>query len=98
MFFRDPVAAFANIGRAVRPGGRLVMMVWQRHERNEWSVSIERALVGPGRAPDPASGMPRYARDVGQPAPVCGEVDKTLGRPARTYAEWVADHADAFQN
>jgi SAM-dependent methyltransferase len=44
MFFRDPVAAFANIGRALRPGGRLLMMVWQAHERNEWSVSIERAL------------------------------------------------------
>src|SRR5581483_8598015 len=28
MFFGDPVAAFANIGRALRPGGRLVMMVW----------------------------------------------------------------------
>lgn len=44
MFFRDPVAAFANLGRAVRPGGRLVMMVWQAHERNEWSVALERAL------------------------------------------------------
>ena len=29
MFFADPVAAFANIGRALRPAGRLVMMVWQ---------------------------------------------------------------------
>ena len=29
MFFADPVAAFGNIGRALRPGGRLVMMVWQ---------------------------------------------------------------------
>jgi SAM-dependent methyltransferase len=62
MFFADPVAAFANIGRAMRPTGRLVMMVWQHHDRNEWSVSIERALaidaseptVSPG-APDPFS-------------------------------------------
>jgi SAM-dependent methyltransferase len=46
MFFDDPIAAFANIGRALRPAGRLVMMVWQRHEENEWSVSIERALRG----------------------------------------------------
>jgi SAM-dependent methyltransferase len=46
MFFDDPIAAFANIGRALRPTGRLVMMVWQRHEENEWSVSIERALRG----------------------------------------------------
>lgn len=44
MFFRDPVAAFTNIGRAIRRGGRLLMMVWQGHERNEWSVALERAL------------------------------------------------------
>jgi uncharacterized protein YbjT (DUF2867 family) len=42
--------------------------------------------------------MARYARGVGQPAPLTGEVEKILGRPARTYAEWVADHADAFRN
>jgi uncharacterized protein YbjT (DUF2867 family) len=41
--------------------------------------------------------MARYARGVGQPAPVTGEVEKVLGRPARTYAQWVADHADAFR-
>ena len=29
MFFQDPVVAFANVGRALRPAGRLVMMVWQ---------------------------------------------------------------------
>ena len=28
MFFDDPVAAFGNIGQALRPGGRLVLMVW----------------------------------------------------------------------
>ena len=42
--------------------------------------------------------MARYAREVGQPAPVTGEVERILGRPARTFAEWVADHADAFRN
>jgi ubiquinone/menaquinone biosynthesis C-methylase UbiE len=44
MFFDDPVAAFANIARALRPAGRLVMMVWQAHEHNEWIVAINRAL------------------------------------------------------
>jgi SAM-dependent methyltransferase len=47
MFFDDPVAAFANIGRALRPAGRLVMMVWQPAERNEWDVAIRRCLAGP---------------------------------------------------
>jgi hypothetical protein len=50
MFFDDPVAAFANIAAALRPAGRLVMMVWREHELNEWSVAIERAL---GRAGSP---------------------------------------------
>jgi SAM-dependent methyltransferase len=59
MFFADPVAAFANIGRALRPAARLVMMVWQAHEQNEWSKSIEHALVGttapPRETPGPFS-------------------------------------------
>jgi SAM-dependent methyltransferase len=44
MFFRDPIAAFRNVGRALRPGGRLVMMVWQAHDANEWSVAVQQAL------------------------------------------------------
>jgi SAM-dependent methyltransferase len=62
MFFDDPVAAFANIGRAVRPAGRLVMMVWQGPERNAWEVAIRgslEGLEGPASAasegPDPFS-------------------------------------------
>lgn len=47
MFFNDPVAAFANVGRALRPAGRLVMMVWQAQGRNEWDVTIHRALAAP---------------------------------------------------
>lgn len=55
MFFDDPAAAFANIAVALRPGGRLVMMVWQEHEHNEWSVAIERALGREGEgSPVPA--------------------------------------------
>jgi SAM-dependent methyltransferase len=54
MFFNDPVAAFTNIAQALRRDGRLVMMVWQAHERNEWSVAIAHALVGDGEFPPPA--------------------------------------------
>ncbi|GAA0252744.1 class I SAM-dependent methyltransferase [Actinomadura nitritigenes] len=46
MFFDDPVAAFANVGQALRPAGRLVMMVWQPAERNEWEVAVRRSLAG----------------------------------------------------
>ena len=42
--------------------------------------------------------MARYARGVGQAAPLTGEVERILGRPARTFAEWVADHTAVFQN
>ena len=62
MFFGDPGAAFANIGRALRPAGRLVMMVWQAAELNEWEVAICRALEAAGEpmavppgGPDPFS-------------------------------------------
>ena len=53
MFFDDPAAAFAHVGRALRTHGRLVMMVWQAGARNEWDVAIRRALEGPegGREP-----------------------------------------------
>ena len=44
MFFDDAAAAFANIGGALRPAGRLVMMVWQTRERNEWEVAISEAI------------------------------------------------------
>ena len=36
MFFADPVAAFRNLRRALRPGGRLVFLCWQRPEKNPW--------------------------------------------------------------
>jgi SAM-dependent methyltransferase len=60
MFFLDPVVAFANLGWALRPDGRLVMMVWQGHKQNEWSLAIEEALGGSrvapaSEAPDPFS-------------------------------------------
>ncbi|MFE4977392.1 class I SAM-dependent methyltransferase [Kitasatospora sp. NPDC056651] len=36
MFFEDPVAAFANIGRALRPGGRLAFVCVSDPARCEW--------------------------------------------------------------
>jgi SAM-dependent methyltransferase len=46
MFFANPAAAFANIARALRPGGRLVALMWQRRDDNEWAVAIDEA-IGP---------------------------------------------------
>lgn len=41
MFFADPIAALRNIRGALADDGRLVMMVWQALEANEWSLAIQ---------------------------------------------------------
>ncbi|GAA3017703.1 class I SAM-dependent methyltransferase [Streptosporangium longisporum] len=55
MFFTDPIAAYTNIGRALRPGARLVLLVWQGRDRNEWASAIRRSLT---TAPAPPTGGP----------------------------------------
>jgi hypothetical protein len=43
--------------------------------------------------------MARYAKYLRQPQHLpTGDVDNALGRPARTYAQWVADHTTAFRH
>jgi SAM-dependent methyltransferase len=74
MFFRDPIAAFTNIGKGLRRGGRLLMMVWQGHERNEWSVSIKRALATTVASPVPAPTAPDPF-SLADPATVQGTLD-----------------------
>ncbi|WP_055695578.1 class I SAM-dependent methyltransferase [Streptomyces prasinopilosus] len=51
MFFADPVAAFANIGRALRPGGRLAFVCPQSFDRMDQSV-IFAAVAGHVPLPD----------------------------------------------
>jgi SAM-dependent methyltransferase len=55
MFFSDPAAAFANIAAALRPEARLVLLVWQRHEHNEWARAIDAALGDAARPPQPGA-------------------------------------------
>jgi SAM-dependent methyltransferase len=57
MFFADPVAAFANIAAALRADARLVLLVWQRLERNEWVQLIDAAL-GDAAQPTPPGADP----------------------------------------
>jgi SAM-dependent methyltransferase len=55
MFFADPVAAFRNLIRALRQGGRLVMAVWATIDENiHWKIPFEIAVrhIGPP-APQP---------------------------------------------
>jgi uncharacterized protein YbjT (DUF2867 family) len=56
-----------------------------------------RAMAEHGHRPEfVAALMARYARQDGQAAPVSGDVEEVLGRPARSFARWAADHAALF--
>jgi len=55
MFFSDPAAAFANIAAALRPEARLVLLVWQRQEHNEWARAIDAALGDAAQPPQPGA-------------------------------------------
>ncbi|GII77177.1 methyltransferase [Sphaerisporangium rufum] len=59
MFFADPVAAFANIRRALRPDGRVAFLSLQAMERNEVGAvfgAMLRQLPGGGPAGGRAAG------------------------------------------
>jgi ubiquinone/menaquinone biosynthesis C-methylase UbiE len=58
MFFGDPAAAFANIARAIRPGGRLALLVWQGPGYNEWFRELTGALAAGRELPAPSAGPP----------------------------------------
>ena len=68
MFFTDPVAAFTNIGHALRPGARLVLLVWQAYDRNEWATAVRRALAGDATPTDTGSELAPFS--FGDPATV----------------------------
>ena len=62
MFFADPAAAFANIARALRPGGRLCIATWQPLVANEWLVIPGAVLLSFGTMPDSAEGPGMFAQ------------------------------------
>lgn len=72
MFFADPVAAFRNIGVALKPGGRLIFACWAPLEENRhWLISYEialrhlGALASEDARPGPlAFGNPDYVRRI----------------------------------
>ena len=37
MFFADPLAAFANLRRALKPGGRMAFVCWRAFKDNDWA-------------------------------------------------------------
>lgn len=45
MFFGDPVAAFKNLRRALKPSGRLVFVCWRTPQENPWGLVPMRAAA-----------------------------------------------------
>lgn len=72
MFFGDPAAAFGHLRGALKPGGRLVFLVWRPFKENGWAF-VPFAAAGP-LLPQ----MPRPAPD--EPGPF------SFGDPARPRA------------
>lgn len=58
MYFTHPEVAFTNIARALRPDGRLALLVWRDIDHNEWMTAVAGAL---------AAGRARPGRPAGQP-------------------------------
>lgn len=66
MFFEDPVAAFRNIARGLRPGGRIAFAVWAGPELNPFftlPLKVAVARLGPAAPTDPAAPGPMAFRD-----------------------------------
>ena len=60
MFFAAPGAALRNIRSALRPGGRLVMVVWRRRTDNDWiyrgQTVVESIVQRPEEYEEPTCG------------------------------------------
>lgn len=52
MFFTFPVPAMRNVRTALRPGGRLAMVVWRRREDNDWVFRAQQIVEGFVTRPD----------------------------------------------
>ncbi len=99
MFFADPVAAFANIGRALRPGGRLAFVCPQPFAAMDQSV-IFSAVAGHVTLPDftekQETGPAAFA-DPARTTHVLGEAgfERIAVDPLEVVQRWGTDATDA---
>ena len=88
MFFADPVAAFANIRRAIHPGGPFAFACWQPIFSNEW-------MLVPGSAVVTVTGALPSMPGPGEPGPFSlsepGRVEEVLGQAGFTHVEVTAE-------
>ncbi len=95
MFFGTPPAAFANIARATRPGGRLVLLTWQPFRHNEWITTFRR-IFDAGRdlpAPDFPMSDPAAVEDLLTSAGYADVRSRALNEPMY-FGQDVDDAAD----
>lgn len=74
MFFQNPVVAMKNIRRALKPGGRLVFIVWRGIEDNPW-FGLPKELVL------------RYLPPPGEDAQSCGPGPFSMANPEVVSAQ-----------
>ena len=68
-----------------------------RYEEIPAEVAREK-MIGGFVTPEIADSLLRaFEGTVDRPQPISPEVERITGRPPRTFAEWVADHAPAFR-
>jgi len=75
MFFADPVAAFANIRRALVPGGRLAFVCWRSAAENLWAslpMAAARELLPPQEPVDPQAPGPFAFADAAHVEAILG--------------------------
>jgi SAM-dependent methyltransferase len=104
MFFDDPIAAFANLARALRPAGRLCLVTWQPLAANDWLTIPGAALLEYGTLPKATDGPGMFAQS--DPVTVAGvlrssgfsEIDVTaqavpmhLGADPEEATDYLAD-------
>jgi SAM-dependent methyltransferase len=99
MLFDNPPAAFANLHRALKPGGRLAFVCWQDPLKTEWvAVAMAAAVPLVGRPPDlgepGAPGPFAFADgDRARRLVAAGGFDEVTLEPV-TRPQRIADHAD----
>ncbi|HEX6391104.1 MAG TPA: methyltransferase domain-containing protein [Solirubrobacteraceae bacterium] len=88
MFFANPVQALRNIGTALQPGARLVMVVWRRREDNDWMYRaqqiVEQIIPRPEEHEEPTCGPGPFsmagADTTSEQLQIAGFADVTLHR------------------
>jgi ubiquinone/menaquinone biosynthesis C-methylase UbiE len=75
MFFADPIAAFQNIARALRPGALMALLSWQDAKKNEWVMAFRSVLAAGRDLPEPTLDAPGPF-GLASPSHVCDVLSK----------------------